>query len=145
MLGSTIEVPELDGKSLNREVFFDFDKGIKRSGVLYGITDYMLFARRFLDRYDSFINEENKTQNLISPEMMELLEQCKEWSAEGFCIPYASENSAEIYKNAFFKETGRTNMDLLTNFRFDNPYTDDEPYFYDIPSDSEKTIKQIKL
>lgn len=135
-LGSTVEVPELDGQSLDWEEFFTLTKDIKRSGVLYGITDYILFRQRFKDRYDSFIDEENKTQNLNSPEMIAFLKQCKEWSSENLCIPYSTENFSQMFENAFFIEYGGNDMYVLTNFRFDNPFLEDEPYLYDIPSDS---------
>ena len=137
-LGSAIKVPELDGKSFSWEEFFDFAKGIKRNGILYSMTDYEIFKRRFKDRYVRFINEENKTQNLDSPELVKLLEQCKEWSREGLCIPYDAENESELNDKSFFKEYDGGDMDILTYFRFDNPYMDNEPYYYNIPSDSEK-------
>ncbi len=144
-LGSTIEVPELRGQSLSWEEFFELAQGIKRSGVLYGITDYEIFRRRFRDRYHYFIDKENKTQNLDSPEMVELMAQCKKWSSEGLCIQYGTENYTEMFENAFFKEPGGGGMDLLTNFRFDNPYLDNEFYNYDIPSDSGKNDKANKI
>ena len=143
-LGSSIEVPELNGQSLNWEEFFELTKGIKRNGVLYGMSDYEIFKQRFKDRYAPFIDEENKMQNLDSLEMVELLEQCKKWSMDGICIPFNSENYAEMAKNAFFKLRGG-DIELLTNFRFDNPYLEDEPYYYDIPSDSEKNDKSNKI
>ena len=141
-LGATIEVPELDGKSLNWEEFFEFTKGIKRNGVLYGITDYQLFTRRFIDRYDSFIDEAHQSNHLASPEMVKLLEQCKQWSAEGLCIPYDTENT-EIYENAFLVEVGGQDLFLLSNFRYDPSL--DYPFYYDIPSDSEKNDKSNKI
>lgn len=141
-LGSTIEVPELDGKSLNWEEFFNLTKGIKRSGILYGITDYELFRRRFGDRYGSFIDKEHKSHSLDSPEMVKLLEQCKQWSAEGLCIPYDTENT-EMYENAFFVEFGGSDMFLLSNFRYDPSL--DYPFYYDIPSDSGKNDKANKI
>lgn len=143
-LGSSIEISELDGQSLNWEEFFELTKGIKRSGVLYGISDYMLFTQRFGERYENFIDEENGLQKLNSPEMVKLLEQSKEWSAEGLCIPYDAENYTEMAENSFFKLRGG-DIELLTNFHFDNPYLDDEPYYYDIPSDSEKNDKSNKI
>ncbi|MDP4117558.1 MAG: ABC transporter substrate-binding protein, partial [Bacteroidota bacterium] len=142
-LGSTIEVPELNGKSLNWEEFFELTKGIKRSGVLYDITDYELFVRRFIDRYDSFIDEEHKSNSLDSPDMVKLLEQCKQWSIEGICIPYDTENT-EIHDNAFFKEFSGRDMYFLSNFRYDDPSLD-FPFYYDIPSDSGKNDKANKI
>jgi ABC-type sugar transport system, periplasmic component len=139
-----IEAPELEGQSLNWEEFFELTKGIKRSGVLYGITDHRLFTQRFKDRYDSFIDEENRTQSLNSPEMVGLLEQCREWSAAGLCIPFDAENYTEMWERAFFKEYGG-GIELLTNIRFDNPYLNDELYYYDIPSDSGKNDKANKI
>lgn len=144
-LGSPMEVPALDGKELNWEAFFNLTKDTKRNGVLYGIDDYALFRRRFGESYARFIDEENKTQNLNSPELIDLLKQCKQWSAEGLCIPFNAENYTEMFDNAFFIEYGGGDMDMLTNFRFDNPYLSDEPYYYDIPSDSGKNDKANKI
>ncbi len=144
-LGSTIEVPELNGKNLNWEDFFTLTKGTKRNGVLYGITDYRLFHRRYRERYDQFINEKNKTQNLDTPDMVKLMKQCKTWSKEGLCIPVNTDNIAEISSKVFFDEPGGGDMDLLINFRFNNPNLSNEPYFYDIPSDSDKNDKSNKI
>ena len=144
-LGSTIEVPELEGKSLNWEKFFALTKGLKRNGVLYGLTDQLLFDRRFQDRYDHFVNEKEKTQTLNSQDMIKLLEQCKEWSTEGLCIPCDAENFTDLWSKAFFQETGGGDMDMLVNFRFNNPYLKDEPYIYDIPSDTDKNDKSNKV
>ena len=140
-LCSTIEVPELKGKSLSWEGFFALTKGIKRNGILYGISDQLLFIRRFNDTYKHFINVKNKTQYLDSPDMIKLLEQCKEWSREGLCVPSDAENFTELYGKSFFKDNYGRDMDRLVNFRFDDPNLDDEPYFYDMPSDSEKNDK----
>ena len=142
-LGATIEVPELDGKNLSWEKFFNTTNDIKRSGVLYGVADYMLFSQRFKDRYNSFIDEKNKTQSLDSPEMIQLMEQCKQWSAQGLCIPIAAENYAEMYDNAFFKEYGGT-IELLTNLQVNDP-GGESVYYYDIPSDSGKSDKANKI
>ena len=142
-LGSTIEVPELNGKSLDWEEFFELTKGIERSGVLYGLTDYRLFTRRFKEKYASFIDEENRTQSLNSPEMIELMEQCKEWSAGGLCIPFGAENFAEIRANAFFREYG-DGITMLTNISVDSPFFE-KTYYYDIPSDSGKNDKANKI
>lgn len=143
-MGSSIEVPELDGQSLNWEEFIELTKGIKRSSVLCNMTDYEIFKLRFRDRYDQFIIQENKTQNLDSSEMRDLLEQCKKWSMDGLCIPFNSENYTEMAENSFFKLYGG-DIEFLTNFRFDNPYLDDEPYIYDIPTDSGKNDKANKI
>ena len=142
-LGSTIEVPELNGKSLNWEEFFETTKGIERSGVLYGIMDYDVFFYRFRERYKSFIDEENRTQSLNSPEMIQLLEQCKEWGAEGLCIPFAAENFTELSANAFFRGSGG-GIDMLTNISVDSPFFE-KTYFYDIPSDSGKNDRANKI
>lgn len=145
VLGTTIEISDLDEQSLDWEEFFELTRGIKRNGVLYGITDYMLFIRRFRDRYDYFIDEENKKHKLDSPEMVKLLEQCKEWSLEGICIRYDAENYMEIWENAFFKEYGGSGMYMLTNFRYDNPYLTEQLYHYDIPTDTEIKDKANKI
>jgi ABC-type sugar transport system, periplasmic component len=142
-LGSTIEVSELDGKSLNWKEFFELTQGIKRSGVLYGLTDYELFRRLFEDRYDRFIDEENRTQSLNSSEMVKLLEQCREWSGQGLCIPFDAENYLEMAENAFFQEYGG-GIEVLTNIRANDP-RGSSPYFYDIPSDSGRNDKANKI
>lgn len=142
-LGTAMEVPELEGKNLNWEEFFDLTKDIKRSGVLYGIDDYMLFSQRFKNRYDSFIDEENKTQSLDSPEMIQLMEQCKQWSSEGLCMPITAENYSEMYNDAFFKEYGG-DIEMLTNIQVDDP-SGVGTYFYDIPTDSGKNDKANKI
>jgi ABC-type glycerol-3-phosphate transport system substrate-binding protein len=77
--------------------------------------------------------------------MASLLEQCKEWSTEGLCISYNIQDQNNIFDSAFFTEYGGGDMYMLTNFRFDNPYLNDEPYFYDIPSDSGKNDKVNKI
>ena len=141
-LGSNIEVPELDGKSLDWEEFFELTKDIKRSGVLYGISDDRLFMQRFTDRYTSFIDEEHKSHNLDSPKIVELLEQCKQWSAEGLCIPYDKE-TIEAYDDAFFQEFSGNEICFLTNFRFDPSLN--IPFYYDIPSDSGINDKSNKI
>ena len=142
-LGAAMEVPELEGKNLNWEEFFDLTKDIKKSGVLYGVDDYMLFSQRFKDRYDSFIDEKNKTQRLDSPEMIQLMEQCKQWSTDGLCMPITTENYSEVFNNAFFKEYGG-DIELLTNIQVDDP-SGVGSYFYDIPSDSGKNDKANKI
>ena len=143
-LGTTIEAPELGEKNLNWEEFFELTSEIKRSGVLYGLTDYEIFRRRFRDRADIFIDEPHKKQNLNSPEMVELLEQCKRWSSDGLCIKLSSEDQSLVYKSAFFLEYGG-GIELLTNIRFDSPYMEGEPYLYDIPNDSGNNDKANKI
>ena len=142
-LGSTIEVPELNGQSLNWEEFFELTKDIERSGVLYGLTDYQLFTRRFKERYASFIDEENRTQSLNSSEMIQLMEQCKELSAEGLCIPFTAKNFTEISTNAFFREYS-DGITMLTNISVDSLFFE-KTYYYDIPSDSGKNDKANKI
>ena len=143
-LGSDVEVPELDDKNLNWEDFFELTKEIKRSGVLYGLTDYEIFMRRFRDRTDIFIDELHKKQNLNSPEMVELLEQCKKWGSDGLCIKLSAADQSMVYKSAFFLEYGGS-IELLTNIRFDSPYMESEPYFYDIPNDSGNNNRANKI
>jgi multiple sugar transport system substrate-binding protein len=144
-LGSNVEVTELDThESLSWEAFFDRTKDIKRSGVLYAITDYEVFMRRYRDRAEGLIDEKNKSQNLNSSEIVELLEQCKEWSTEGLCIKFNAEDRNTIYENAFFKEYGG-DIALLTNIRFDSPYMEGEPYLYEMPSDSAENNKANKI
>ena len=142
-LGSTIEVPELNGKSLDWEEFFELTKGIERSGVLYGITDYRLFTQRFKERYERFVDEENRTQSLNSPEMIQLLEQCKEWGEEGLCIPFTAESTAELYANAFFRAYGG-GINKITNISGDSPFFE-KIYFYDLPSDTGKNDKANEI
>ena len=144
-LWSTIEVPGLEGKSFDWEGFMEFSKGIKRNGVLYAITDQMLFDRRFLEKYNQYIDEKNKIQNLNSSDMVKLLEQCKEWSKEGVCIPCEAENFAELANKAIFIDGGGSDMDRLVNFRFNNPNLKNQNYYYDIPSDSGKDDKSNKV
>ena len=142
-LGTATEVPELEGKNLSWEEFFDLTKDIKRSGVLYGIDDYMLFTQRFKARYGSFINEKNKTQSLDSSQMIQLMEQCKQWSSEGLCVPITTENYSEMFNDAYFQEYGG-DIELLTNIHVNDP-NGASTYFYDIPSDSEKNDKANKI
>lgn len=144
-LGTTTELPELEGKNFNWEEFFELTKGLKRNGVLYGITDMELFKRRFRDRYPYFMENENKKQNLDSSEMIKLLNQCKQWSAEGLCIPFQTGNMTEVFEKALFKEPGGSDMYMLTNFRFDNPHEKEQYYYYDIPSDSGLNDKANKI
>lgn len=144
-MGSNIEVPELDGKSLNWEEFFEFTKGLKRNGAVYGITDRELFYRRYTERYDHFIVQKKKKQNLNSPEMVKLLEQCKEWSTKGLCISGNAENYTDLWDKAFFKDSGGGDMYILVNFRYDNPNLKTQFYFYNMPSDSGKNDKANEI
>ncbi len=139
-LGSRVEVPELKSQpNLNWEQFFELTKDVKRSGVLYAFTDYDIFQRRYKDRADDFINAENKTQNLNSPEMIKLLEQCKEWSEQDLCVKYSAGYQVEIFDKAFFKEYA-TGIEGLLNIEC-------EPglYYYDIPSDCSENNKGNKI
>ena len=142
--GSDVEIPELDGKDLNWEEFFELTKGINRNGVLVGLTDSEIFIRRFNDRYSSFIDEENKTETLNSPELIHLLEQSKTWSEQGLCVPNNADNFEDIFNNAFIKEYG-SDIQVLTNVRFADGPSSLSPYWYDIPSDSGKNDKANKL
>ena len=151
--GSDVEVPELDDKNLNWEEFFELTKNINRNGVLISLTDYQIFIRRFRDRFDSFIDKENKTENLNTPELVHLLKQSKEWSEQGLCIPYSADNDTSMFYNAFIKEYG-SGIEVLANIRFPgstfyssagDTISGGSTYWYDIPSDSGKYDKSNKL
>ena len=143
-LGSDVEVPELDGKNLNWEEFFELTKDTNRNGVLIGLPDYEIFIRRFRDRFDGFIDKDNKTENLNTPELVHLLKQSKEWSEQGLCIPYNSVNDANMHSNTFIKEYC-SGIEVLANIRFQDGPSSISPYWYDIPSDSGKYDKANKL
>lgn len=144
-LYANIEISELAEKSPNWEEFFDLTKDVKRSGVLYYNTDYTIFFRRFIDRYDYFVDEANKNQKLDSPEMVQLLQQCREWSKEGLIIRYDVENKAKLYEEAFFRESNGGSMSELINFSFYNPHMSEQMYRYDLPSDSGRSDKANKV
>ena len=167
-LGSYIEIPELDGKNLNWEEFFEATKDVNRNGVLISLTDNQIFMKRFEERFDSFIDEENKMQNLESSELIELLEQSKTWSEQGLCIKNIEENYADVFQNAFIKNWGG-DVAMLTNTiltdslslasfsddkPLDNSSQESEPtfieidsasYFYDMPSDLKKDDKSNQV
>lgn len=143
-LGSEVEIPELEGKNLTWEEFFDTTKGINRNGVLIGLSDLQIFRSRFEDRYAEFIDEANKTDHLNTPEMVKLLKQCKEWSGQGLCIPNNADNFEDVFKNAFIIEYG-SGINVLTNIRAKDSMSGDNPYWYDIPTDSGKNDKANKL
>ena len=143
-LGSEVEIPELDGKDLNWEEFFNVTKGINRNGVLLGLSDSEIFMRRFNDRYSSFIDEEKKTETLNSPELVQLLEQSKAWSEQGLCLPNNAENFEDMHKNSFIKQYC-SDVEVLTNVRFIDGPSSLSPYWYDIPSDSGTYDKSNKL
>lgn len=142
--GADVDVPEIEGKNLNWEEFFEATKGISKNGVLLGLSDRDIFLRRFEDRYERFIDDKNKTQSLDSPDMIALLTQCKEWSKQGLCIPDNADNYKDIYDNAFIKEYG-CDINALTNVRAQNNNMGDNPYWYDIPTDTGKIDKANKL
>jgi len=77
--------------------------------------------------------------------MIKLLEQCKEWITEGLCFQYDTVDFNKKYDNSFFKVPGGGDMDMLTNFRYDNPHEKNGYYYYDIPSDSGKNDKANKV
>ncbi len=137
-LGTKVDVPELEAdKQLTWEQFFDITKIINRNGVLYSLTDYELFERRYKESAGRYIDEQNNTHDLNSTEMIELLEQCKSWGEENICIPYSLSDQPEAYDSAFFKEYG-TGILALAHVcveRKDNG--EPEIYWFDIPADDE--------
>lgn len=154
-LETDVEIPELDGKNLNWEECIELIKGINRNGVLFGLTDQQIFMRRFKERYESFVDNENKTQNLNTPELIQLLEQSKTWSKQGLCISYNEDNNASVFLNSYIKVIGG-GIDLLTNSAMANTteatvingemvYSTGGNYFYDIPSDSGISDKSNKV
>ena len=138
-LGSKVEVPELDGKSFTWNEFFDALKDVNRSGVLYGESDLMLFMSRYRDASQSFVDESSKTQHMNSPEMINLMNECKSWSDQGLCMKSTESNQQEIYYNALLQIYG-TDILGLTNIEA-NP----DLYFYDIPSDALDDNKANKI
>jgi len=139
VLGSEVEVPALDGQNLSWGNFFEITKNVNRTGVLYAETDLMIFMSRYRDNVQSFVDESNKTQHMNSPEMIDLMNECKSWSDQGLCIKYIEGNQAEIYYSSFFQEYG-IDITGLTNIEA-NP----DLYFYDIPSDAPDDNRANKI
>jgi len=85
VLGASEDAPDLGEQPITWEQFFERTKDTPRNGPVFSNTDTYIFIRRFAVRESTFIDEKNKTQSLDSPEMVTLLEQCKQWSEEGLC------------------------------------------------------------
>ena len=138
-LGSKVEVPELEGRNFTWKEFFETLKDVNRNGVLYGETDLMLFISRYRDTAQNFVDESKKSQHMNSPEMIELLKECKSWSDQGLCIKYTDANQSEIFYTALLQNYG-TDILALTNIR-----ADPEVYYYDIPSDAPDNHRANKI
>ena len=134
ILTSSAAIPELEGqKNLTWEQFFDKTKDVKRTGALIVMSDMDIFHRRFLERKSDFVNEKNKTQKLDSPEMIKLLEQCKEWGEQGFCWKTNSmENNALI---TYVTHGAKDGLLPLVSLGSSLPVND--KYYYAYPSDCE--------
>ena len=143
-LGSDIEIPELEGKNLNWEEFFEATKGINRNGALIAMFDSDIFLQIFNERYSRCIDEGNKTGILNTTDLAKLLKQCKEWSEQGLCVPISAENSNDIFNNAFI-QVYCSGIEVLANVRFTDNSSGLSPYWYDIPTDSGIYDKANKL
>ena len=143
-LGSDVDIPELEGKNLNWEEFFEAAKGINRNGVLIDLYDSDIFLRRFNERYGRLIEEKNKTEIINTSELTELLKQCKAWGEQGLCIQSNAYNDANIFNNSFIKEY-YSGIEVLANVRFTDNSSGLSPYWYDIPTDSGIYDKANKL
>lgn len=143
VLGSDIEIPELEGKNLKWEEFFEVTKGINRNSVLIAMFDSDIFLQRFNERYSRCIDEGDKTEIPNTTELVKLLKQCKEWSEQGLCIPNNADNNNDMFNNAFIK-VYYSGIEVLTNVRFTDS-SGHNPYLYDIPTDSGIYDKANKL
>ena len=99
--GMTVFTPELF-PILNQEMtwreFFDALKNYPGEAILVA-RNSKVFQIWLYSHFDELIDLENHTENLNSPEFIEILQECKEWSENGYC----SENNFESWNSLIQK------------------------------------------
>ena len=68
---------------------------------LVGWEDLGIFLWWFRDRFDEFIDVENRTETLNSPELIEMLQTCDQWREEGLCMAHQDQSPAAMTTSAY--------------------------------------------
>ena len=134
---STQRIPELEGQNNHTwEQFINKTRNIKRKGALIGMPDYYIFQARLFDR-EILYTDENKTQKLDTPEIIELLKQCKEWGEQGLCWGSDSINNSG---DSLFFHGGSGSVLPIIGIQENSKY-----YMYPVPADANTNASGVKI